>query len=80
MSLLEVIKPPAQRGIKIPDDLCQAIPTCALGLLPGCSVVCESFVATHNNISIVPWSNSATLETRRKTETYLIGRGLGSAS
>src|SRR3970040_426773 len=31
MRLLEVVNPPAQHGIKILDDLCQAVPTRALG-------------------------------------------------
>src|SRR5437879_5445755 len=34
MSLLEVVKPPAQHRIKIPDDLCQAVSARALGLHP----------------------------------------------
>ena len=34
MSLLEVVKPPAQHRIKILDDLCQAVSARALGLQP----------------------------------------------
>src|SRR5215510_793493 len=34
MSMLEVVKPAAKHGVKILDDLCQAVPTRALGLDP----------------------------------------------